>query len=70
MMVSFSIKAGDQNDEIESPNLVKKTEELTGEYQSFFYFLEGVLRNLKWRGLLTDLQQDLKELLAGFYKTF
>ena len=70
MMVSFSIKTGDQNDEIESPNLVKKTEELTGEYQNFFYFLEGVLRNLKWRGLLTDLQQDLKELLAGFYKTF
>ena len=70
MMVSFSIKAGDQNDEIESPNFVKKTEELTGEYQSFFYFLEGVLRNLKWRGLLTDLQEELKELLAGFYRTF
>ena len=70
MMVSFSIKAGDQNDEIESPNLVKKTEEFTGEYQSFFYFLEAVLRNLKWRGLLTDLQQELKELLAGFYRTF
>ena len=70
MMVSFSIKTGDQNDEIESPNLVKKTEEFTGEYQSLFYFLEGVLRNLKWRGLLTDLQQELKELLAGFYRTF
>ena len=34
--------------------------------KAFFYFLEGVLRNLKWRGLLTDLQQELKELLAGF----
>ena len=37
-MVSFSIRPGDQNDETESPNLVNKTE-LTGEYQSFSFFL-------------------------------
>ena len=37
-MVSFSIKPGDQTDEIQSPNLnlVNKTE-LKGEYQSSFY---------------------------------
>ena len=36
MMVSFSIKPGDQINETESPNLVNKTE-LEGE-QSFSFF--------------------------------
>ena len=39
MMVSFSIKPGDQTDETESRNLVNETEELTGEYKSFSFFL-------------------------------
>ena len=40
-MVSFSIKPGDQTDEIQTPNLnlVNKTE-LKGEYQSFSFFLK------------------------------
>ena len=39
IMVSFSIKPGDQTDEIQTPNLnlVNKTE-LKGEYQSFSFF--------------------------------
>ena len=37
IMVSFSIKPGDQTNETESPNLVNETE-LKGEYQSFSFF--------------------------------
>ena len=36
MMVSFSVKPGDQIDEIESPNLVNKTE-LKGESKLFLF---------------------------------
>ena len=50
-MVSFSIKPGDQNDEIESPNLVRKTEELTDEYQSFFLLSRRCFEKFKMEGV-------------------
>ena len=40
MMVSFSIKPGDQVDETESPNLVNKTE-LKRESKLFSFFLKA-----------------------------
>ena len=83
MLVSFSIKPGDETDQTEPPNLLTKQ---NWTVSTKLFFLQnftltqlslrlglGTLASLSrfrplTRVLLTDLnQQEIKELLAGFY---
>ena len=41
LQVKFSIKPGDQTNETERPNLVKKQDYQKGEYQSFSFLLSN-----------------------------